>query len=102
VIADELSKYSVVADGTEYQLYDYLRIKMDSMYDFENREGILFAGVDKAVVANYHPSRHMVLVAQEAKVSWNPSRTQLVSTYKDTFSSVYDSMIESPAILAAV
>lgn len=101
VVADELSKYSVVVDGEEHQLYDYLRMKMDSMYDFENREGILFAGVDKTVVANYHPNRHMVLVAQEAKVSWNPSRTQLVSTYKDTFSSVYDSMIESPAILAA-
>lgn len=102
VIADELSKYKVHDGDTEHTLYDYLRMKMNNMYDFENREGILFAGVDKQAVANYQPNRHMVLVAQEAKVSWNPSRTQLVSTYNDVFSSVYNAMVESPAILAAV
>lgn len=101
VFADNLSNIQVSNGETVVPIYNYLNEKVNEIYNFENRELTVFAGVNKSDMPGYTFNNNFVLTPQYTITSWNPNKTQLVSTYKELYPLKYNDMVEGPHVTQA-
>lgn len=96
VIADDVVRAKVNVSGIEKTLYEYISGLVNTYYDDEQREMIIYAGTNDISVISGMKNRHFVMHTQYAQYNWigNPNFEQLTC-------SKYAVKIEGPEVLAA-